>query len=44
MKNPQYEKNLKNYNEKTMKNNKIIIKEQMEEMNIEKTVLEKIKQ
>lgn len=44
MKNPQYEKNLKNYHDKTMVNNKIIIKDQMQEMDIEKTVLEKIKQ
>lgn len=43
MKNPQYEKNLKNYNEKIMKNNDIIMKEQLEQMNIENTVIEKIK-
>ncbi|CDW71853.1 ef-hand calcium-binding domain-containing protein 6-like [Stylonychia lemnae] len=43
MKNPQYEKNLKNYEEKIMRNNQKIMKEQLDEMDIEHTVIEKIK-
>lgn len=43
MKNPQYERNLKEYNSKIMKNNEVIVKDQINKMDIEHTVLEKIK-
>lgn len=43
MKNPQYEKNLKDYTSKVMKNNDVIVKDQINNMDLEYTVLEKIK-
>ena len=43
MKNPQFERNLQANYDKTMKNNKIIMKEQLDQMDVEQKVLEKIR-
>jgi hypothetical protein len=43
IRNPQFEKNLESYNSRHQKNRSTIMKQQLEDMNIYKTVIEKIK-